>query len=343
MLLSVIMPVYNGAAYLEECICSVLNQPCQDLEIICINDGSTDNSLEILNRLATQDARIRVETQVNQGVARARNRGIELSSGTYTAFLDQDDVYCPDVYTPQLHDTLSCGAWDLVSFAYYNTNQDFSRGKLNPREQGQRDTLAKYAHEHYRHHSAYFYRTEFLKANNILVDRYRNEDERFRMQCIYLAQNALYRSEPIFMYRNNYSSVTHQTNRKTSTVVISCIEGYKYLLGQATDTNIIQYCKDTMLHLLLELSIHLAAEGNSASAIQQALQNYDFAYYYEHRTWLSDYDIAQWDLVQTDCDAFVNQHHRQARRHLNLRKLQKFPIFRKLYERKKYPIAFKRS
>ena len=153
MLLSIIIPVYNGAAFLEQSIMSVLQQPCKDLEVICVNDGSTDNSLEILDQLSSQDQRIRVIDQQNQGVASARNLGISLASGVYTAFLDQDDVYCPNFYTQTLHQTISKDSYDLVSFSYYYANQNLSRGKLNPRDFALRENLSRFAGEHYRHHS----------------------------------------------------------------------------------------------------------------------------------------------------------------------------------------------
>ena len=93
--ISVIIPVYNASAYLSQCIQSVLNQTLSELEIICINDGSTDDSLMILKKFQATDPRIKIINQVNQGVARSRNRGIECAIGEYIAFLDADD-YLPD-------------------------------------------------------------------------------------------------------------------------------------------------------------------------------------------------------------------------------------------------------
>ena len=95
---SVIIPVYNVENYLEKCLTSVINQTLKDIEIICINDGSTDNSFNILKRFEYIDKRIIIYNQENCGVSRARNIGIENASGEYVAFLDSDDFVSYDFY-----------------------------------------------------------------------------------------------------------------------------------------------------------------------------------------------------------------------------------------------------
>ncbi len=90
-MISVIIPVYNVEKYLSECLDSIINQTFRDLEIICINDGSTDNSISILNIYAKKDNRIIVIDKKNSGVSSARNDGISLSRGEYLFFIDSDD------------------------------------------------------------------------------------------------------------------------------------------------------------------------------------------------------------------------------------------------------------
>ncbi len=89
--ISVIIPVYNVEKYLEKCLDSVIRNTYKNLEIICVNDGSTDRSLEILNKYAELDERITVITQENQGLSGARNTGIDNSHADYIAFIDSDD------------------------------------------------------------------------------------------------------------------------------------------------------------------------------------------------------------------------------------------------------------
>lgn len=87
------MPVYNVENYLAAAIESVINQTFADIEIICINDGSTDNSLAILENFVQKDSRIKLINQHNQGVSSARNAGLETARGEYIMFLDPDDTY----------------------------------------------------------------------------------------------------------------------------------------------------------------------------------------------------------------------------------------------------------
>lgn len=91
--ISVIMGVYNGEKDLRQCIDSVLNQAFKDFELICVNDGSTDSSGEILKKYMEKDSRVKVVSQENQGPAAARNAGLKNSTGEYLLFLDADDFF----------------------------------------------------------------------------------------------------------------------------------------------------------------------------------------------------------------------------------------------------------
>lgn len=95
-MISVIIPVYNGAEFLEKCLRSVMAQSYRDIEIIVVDDGSMDSSLEICQKLALEDSRIRVIHQENAGVSVARNRGISFANGEYIAFVDADDLLPSD-------------------------------------------------------------------------------------------------------------------------------------------------------------------------------------------------------------------------------------------------------
>lgn len=90
---SIIMPVYNAEKHLRECIDSILNQSLRDIELICVNDGSIDNSLEILETYAQKDERLRIVNQPNSGAGVARNVGMKFAQGEYLAFFDCDDIF----------------------------------------------------------------------------------------------------------------------------------------------------------------------------------------------------------------------------------------------------------
>ena len=95
---SIIVPVYNMEKYLRECLDSLVNQTLKDIEIICINDGSKDNSLEILNEYSQKDSRIKVINKENEGQGVARNLGISKAQGEFIGFVDPDDWVELDMY-----------------------------------------------------------------------------------------------------------------------------------------------------------------------------------------------------------------------------------------------------
>lgn len=117
---SVIVPVYNAEKYIEQCVCSLVNQKCKDYEIILVNDCSTDRSLELCNSFAKQYSNIVVTNQPqNRGVSAARNRGIEIAKGDYILFVDSDDFVSAD-YFETLETITAEGECDLVSFGHYD-------------------------------------------------------------------------------------------------------------------------------------------------------------------------------------------------------------------------------
>lgn len=95
---SVIVPVYNAEKYLQECVDSILRQTLADLELILVDDGSTDSSPALCDWYAEQDARVKVIHKPNGRAASARNAGIRAASGDYVAFVDSDDWVSPEMY-----------------------------------------------------------------------------------------------------------------------------------------------------------------------------------------------------------------------------------------------------
>ena len=96
--ISVIVPIYNAQQYLPQCLDSILSQTYKNLEILLINDGSSDSSLKICQRYAKQDERVRIFTQENGGSTKARRTGVRMSTGEYISFIDSDDWIEPCFY-----------------------------------------------------------------------------------------------------------------------------------------------------------------------------------------------------------------------------------------------------
>ena len=113
--ISVIVPIFNAELYLAKCIESLIRQPYTALQIILVNDGSTDNSLAIAQKYAVQDRRIEVYTQTNQGQSVARNLGLHYAQGEYISFVDADDYVDEDYYVTLMQ---HIGELDCVQIGY---------------------------------------------------------------------------------------------------------------------------------------------------------------------------------------------------------------------------------
>ena len=114
-MVSVIVPVYNTENYIEECLESIINQSLREIEILCINDGSTDNSQIILSEYAARDNRIRIVSQKNRGPGYSRNRGLKMAQGEYVYFMDSDDVLPTDALQ-KLYDIAEANKAEVVFF-----------------------------------------------------------------------------------------------------------------------------------------------------------------------------------------------------------------------------------
>lgn len=172
---SIVFPVYNVEPYLDQALNSAENQTLKDIEIICVNDGSTDNSLEILENHAKNDKRIKVINQKNKGASGARNAGMKAASGEYIYFSDADDVMVPYAMEKSVEHLDKYNA-DVLEFNYirynykmpldptscsYKDNQikvcDYEEGK-NPFDIFRTRTVAPWA---------YVYRRSFLTDNKL--------------------------------------------------------------------------------------------------------------------------------------------------------------------------------
>ena len=128
-LISVIVPVYNVASYLKQCLDSIINQSYDQLEIILINDGSTDDSLEICKEYQQLDSRIKLINQENKGLSGARNTGIDIAKGQYILFVDSDDWIDLDTCKFLIENVKSTHA-DVVLFSYRKEFSNYTEEKF---------------------------------------------------------------------------------------------------------------------------------------------------------------------------------------------------------------------
>ena len=223
-LVSIIIPVYNVENYLEECLDSVINQTFQDLEVIAINDGSHDRSLEILTEYRTKYPKLTVVSQENAGQSASRNRGVEMATGKYIYFLDADDYLLPEaignlIAQMENHhlDLIRFGAEPFVdegaSFDIYKRQYDFSQsfqqGKVYEKEEFLSTSFKAYSASP----CLYVMKQELLVQNGIQFKTgILHEDEVFTLEVFLHTNKAMY--DPAFYYKRRYRSDSVMTAQK---------------------------------------------------------------------------------------------------------------------------------
>lgn len=219
-LLSVIVPVYNAANYLASCIESILNQDFTDLELILIDDGSSDGSGELCDNYARKDQRVRVTHQENQGQAVARNKGIEMARGTYIGFCDNDDLLHPDMFAVLVGNMITSGA-DVSAGSYEEKD---SEGKLMPKEhsgecfvynnfEGMKEFLSREVMDIYVWTK--IYRKQLLDLHAIRFEAGRNdEDFLFNHQVFLHAEKTVFIDRPLYTYYVREASESRVFYRK---------------------------------------------------------------------------------------------------------------------------------
>lgn len=128
---SVIVPVYNAEKYIDACIASIIASTLENIEIILVDDGSTDNSYERCKSYAANDKRIKIVRQKNQGAGVARNKGLEIATGQYIGFVDSDDYIEPDMYERMYNAVINTNADIALCGVYiHNKDNDISKSYL---------------------------------------------------------------------------------------------------------------------------------------------------------------------------------------------------------------------
>ena len=236
--LSVIVPVYNVEKYLGACLDSVLAQTYRDMEIICVNDGSTDNSAKILTDYAARDNRIKIITKKNGGQSAARNAGLAVATGDYIAFVDSDDTLHPEAYacaiaqmTPDI-DVVCFGIRMVGETGAENKDSDneYYRVKFEGKTRITTDVLSK---------------TDVSPCNKIfrksVIDKYgiafpeglRYEDAYFWTIYGLRSRNGFFIRDKFYNYLRHDGSTMHQTFTNRVGISIDhlkiAIKSYEYL------------------------------------------------------------------------------------------------------------------
>ncbi len=262
-LISIIVPVYNAEKYLNRCIESVLNQTYQNIELILINDGSTDNSLNICLEYANTDNRIVVVNQENLGVAVARNKGIDEATGEYIMFLDSDDWYDAN-YVLYLYQSIIKADLSIGSLLKVFDNGETSYIRINEIDVNRFcwPILEGLYISCYR----CIFKTEIIKQNYIKFtpNCRTGEDQEFTFKYMIHTKNITFNDDAVYNYYINQNSVMQQLDYRHFDAVDAMLRVVNYA-DQYNDERI-NVIKNTLLHFyiprILEFSILTVLNGN---------------------------------------------------------------------------------
>lgn len=214
---SVIVPVYNVEKFLPRCLDSILSQSLEDIEVICVDDGSPDNSIDILRRYEARDSRVRIIRQENRGLGGARNTGLDAASGEYIGFVDSDDWIDADFYEKLYRAAVDNGA-DIACCSVLKHRPQFDKYEVRYAD----EAVATGLEERF---SLCCCPPQFYVMNRIyrrsLLDDY---SIRFREHVVYedieFTSKALYRAEKVvgtadICYHYVYNSSSIVNSRQT--------------------------------------------------------------------------------------------------------------------------------
>jgi len=286
---SVIIPIYNMELYLEECLQSVIAQTLKEIEIICVNDGSTDNSLEILQKYASQYSNIVILNQENCGVGKARNRGINIAKGEFVAFMDPDDFY-PDrdilecLYNDAKKNNVYICGGSLCSLKNNTIIKDYD-GWLRDYTFNCNGKMTYQDYQFFYGFYRFIYHLEFLKKNNLYFPSYiRFQDPPFFVRAMLCAEEFYAMKKITYCYRQGYKKFI-LTPEKT----IDYAKGVIDLLNISKEKKLKKLHRSVIkvLHNILSISIykHIAegAEGNTEleELVYQINKNINIQYFQE--------------------------------------------------------------
>lgn len=279
MLLSVIIPVYNCEKYLECAVNSIIKQPCKDVEVLIIDDGSTDNSNKIADKLSSIHKNVKVFHICNVGVSHARNFGIKRAQGKYIAFLDSDDVWCKDIYNNNIYNLLADNNdISILSLGYIICDETLTNGNYIKAINHIPKTNSYYNNFYDKHFSSNIYSKNIFKKFSFDEKHTYSEDKEFLIKLLCEEIPVVVIDKFLFMYRQNFSSTMHTQNRTNSNYLLTQIKTFCDLYVYCIDKNYkspnINFCKFEIFNVALSYIEEATIKGFTKSDITNTLSKY---------------------------------------------------------------------
>lgn len=219
-MISVIVPIYNAEKYLYDCLTSISNQTYKDFEVICVNDGSTDQSVIICETFIKQDDRFRLYNQDNAGVSSARNKALAVAKGEYVCFVDADDMIEAH-YLEHLLKLAEDGTFAVCSYSRDSSNISDSTSDIV--KYTATDFIKHILNESIEHPNIcmMLFKNSIIQSESLrfTVGCVRNEDTEFYMKYLIHEKNVAVSDYKGYFYRDNENSAVHKFNIKSLTYI----------------------------------------------------------------------------------------------------------------------------
>ena len=287
---SVIMPVYNSEKYLEKCISSVLNQSLREIELICVDDGSTDSSPQILEAFAKKDSRVKLLHQQNLFAGVARNNGMKAACGKYFAFWDSDDFFERDALETMFSACEKSGADICVCGAYSvdgetgrrSVDETFLKKRFLPRE---KEFSAQSNPEYIFNFASNvpwqrLFRADFIRENGFEFQPLRHaNDTYFVLTSTYAAKKIVCTQKPLVNYRtNNAQSITGKASKDPLCAYEAYKAAYNKLLSMGMAGKALQSFHSKLLSGLIR-AIMLQTNGEAMQTVYDKIKNEGIEYF----------------------------------------------------------------
>ncbi len=269
-MISVVIPAYNVASTLERCIRSMLIQTYKDLEIILIDDGSTDQTPGLCDKLVHEDSRIKVVHQPNSGVSAARNKGIELAKGDYLCFVDSDDFVEPDYLQRLLHSITSANA-DIAICDPFGKAIPVKEGILGSPSEIIDAILGYGKTEINQAVWNKLFRKEVIQNLRFATDIFLGEDTLFGVEFAKHCKRGCHVSKGLYHYEEPTASTAYRSDPKLLKKYLTYIESRKRMLMDTSMLNAatVQLIKNSYLKSIKDS--YFVARASNQKEIQRQL------------------------------------------------------------------------
>lgn len=331
---SVVIPVYNSEKYLKKCLNSVINQTLRETEIICVDDGSTDSSAEILNEFAQKDSRFVILKQANLFAGVARNNGLKAAHGKYIVFWDADDYFEPDALRimyvqceKENADICLCAA---ASFDSDNEKKAVDESFLKRRFLPKEKVFSSKTHPQYIFNIASnvpwqrMFLTSFIREKGIEFQNLRQaNDTYFVMAAMYYAQRITYTEKPLVNYRvNNKTSITGRASASPLCAYESFAAVYELLKAENCCDEIWQSFYNKLVPGLIR-GILLQTTESGIHSVYNKIKNEGISYFgidkhiaQEYYYFQNEYDDLMFILNHSVCEYLLYKYQKENREKL---------------------------